>query len=134
MTLVRCCHVQIWVEEVTKTIYNRAFEKNHLHAIVVWRLYFKLLPFVNFFFLFLVLVFSISCSKVSLTLWLIAAEATFWYFHVATPLSRGYLVISEECEVLQREKMEVNCGDWIPPRLIYGQTTTLASLSQIDHF
>ena len=52
VTLVRCCHVQIWVEEVTKTIYNRAFEKNHLHAIVVWRLYFKLLPFVNFFFPF----------------------------------------------------------------------------------
>ena len=91
MTLVRCCHVQIWVEEVTKTIYNRAFEKNHLHAIVVWRLYFKLLPFVKYFFPFLVLVFSISCSKVSLTLWLIAAEATFWYFYVATPLSRERL-------------------------------------------
>ena len=26
--------------------------------------------------------------------------------------------------------MEVNCGDWIPPGLIYGQATTLASLSQ----
>ena len=34
---------------------------------------------------------SISCSKVSLTLWLIAAEATFWYFYVATPLSRERL-------------------------------------------
>ena len=104
MTLVRCCHVQIWVEEVTKTIYNRAFEKNYLHAIVVCGFISSFYLLSNIFFLFLVLVFSILCSKVSLTLWLIAAEATFWYFHVATPLSRGYLVISEECEALQRER------------------------------